>query len=77
MILLHRLSAAREPFHLNPDLVLTIEASPDTFLELTSGQRVAVADTVDEVVARIREFRTGIAAEALRRSRGRTSVRPT
>jgi flagellar protein FlbD len=70
MILLHRLSATAEPFHLNPDLVVTIESAPDTYLTLSNGTRIAVADTADEVVARIREHRTSIAAEALRRSRG-------
>ncbi|WP_205696170.1 flagellar FlbD family protein [Conexibacter sp. SYSU D00693] len=69
MILLHRLSTAREPFHLNPDLIQSLEESPDCHITLTTGASIAVAETADEVIARAREWRTGIAAEALRRSR--------
>jgi len=71
VILLHRLSSTREPFHLNPDLIQTIEEAPDCHLTLTTGVRVAVSENVDEVLARVREHRLGLASEALRRSRGR------
>ena len=32
MITLHRLGHAAERFHLNPDLIVTIEANPDTVI---------------------------------------------
>ena len=70
MILLHRLSIAREPFHLNPDLIQAIEQVPDCHLTLTTGVTVAVSESVDEVLARVREHRLGLASEALRRSAG-------
>ena len=65
MIRLHKLSHDREPFHLNSDLIATIEAHPDTMLHLTTGVRLAVAETVDEVVAKARDWRVQIAAGAL------------
>jgi len=66
MIRLHKLSHDREPFHLNPDLIASVEAHPDTMLHLTTGVRLAVAETVDEVVAKVRDWRVQIAAGALR-----------
>ena len=57
MIELHRLSARREPFWLNPDLIATIEANPDTVIALTTGAKVVVCDDVDDVVERIRSWR--------------------
>lgn len=69
MIELHRLSHEREPFHLNPDLIERIDASPDCHVTLTTGTRVAVCETVDEVVTRIRAWRVDVLAEGLRLAR--------
>jgi flagellar protein FlbD len=66
MIRLHHLSRDREPFHLNPDLIATIEANPDTMLSLTTGAKLAVDESVDVVVAKVRDWRTQIAVNALR-----------
>ena len=51
MIELHKLSTTREPFQLNVDLIERIDASPDCHVTLTTGQRIAVTESVDEVVA--------------------------
>ncbi|HEU4976391.1 MAG TPA: flagellar FlbD family protein [Baekduia sp.] len=69
MIELHRLSHDREPFHLNPDLIERIDASPDCHVSLTTGTHIAVCESVDEVVARIRAWRVDLLAEGLRRAR--------
>ncbi len=50
MIKLTRLDG--EAFILNADLIRYIESRPDTFVTLTSGERLVVAETMDEVVAR-------------------------
>lgn len=50
MIKLTRLDG--EPFVLNAELIRYIEARPDTFITLTTGERVVVAETMDEVMAR-------------------------
>ncbi len=41
-----------EAFILNADLIQFVEARPDTFITLTTGERVVVAESVDEVLRR-------------------------
>ena len=50
MIKLTRLGG--EPFILNADLIRYIEARPDTFVTLVSGERVVVTESMDEVLRR-------------------------
>jgi flagellar protein FlbD len=50
MITLTRLGG--EQFILNADLIQYIESLPDTFVTLTTGQRVVVAESMNEVVRR-------------------------
>ena len=50
MIKLTRLDG--ELFILNADLIRYVEARPDTFITLTTGERVVVAETMDEVLLR-------------------------
>lgn len=54
MIKLTRLGG--EPFVLNADLIRYVETRPDTFVTLTTGERVVVAETMDEVVERTIEY---------------------
>ncbi|HET6549504.1 MAG TPA: flagellar FlbD family protein [Solirubrobacter sp.] len=65
MIRLHRLSARAEVFYLNPDLIVSIDSTPDTVLTLTTHQKVLVADTPEDVVAAIHAWRTSILAAAM------------
>jgi flagellar protein FlbD len=69
MIELHKLSTAREPFHLNCDLIERVDASPDCHVTLTSGQRIGVCESVDEVVEKIRRWRVDVLSQALRLAR--------
>ena len=64
MIQLHRLGAGPAPFILNPDLIVTVEANPDTTIALTTGTRVVVSESVEAVVAAVRNWRAGILAGA-------------
>ncbi|HUG67084.1 MAG TPA: flagellar FlbD family protein [Pirellulaceae bacterium] len=48
MIKLSRLDGER--FILNADLIRYVESRPDTFITLTSGERLVVAETMDEVL---------------------------
>lgn len=50
MIKLTRLGG--EPFVLNAELICYIEARPDTFITLTTGERVVVTESMDEVLRR-------------------------
>lgn len=69
MIVLHRLGHTTEPFHLNPDLILTIEANPDTVVTLATGSKVVVAEPPERVATLISEYRVEILGGALRRRR--------
>ena len=62
MIQLHRLGRDRSPFHLNPDLIVTVEANPDTVVHLTTGVNLVVAESPDEVVAEVRAWRRSCAS---------------
>ena len=73
MIRLHRLGHAEEDFHLNPDLIASIEATPDTVVTLTTHTKLIVTERPDEVVAAIRAWRASIIQTALPRGNRRRS----
>ena len=50
MIRLTRLGG--EAFILNAELIRYVEARPDTFITLTTGERLVVAELMDEVLRR-------------------------
>jgi flagellar protein FlbD len=65
MITLHRLGHTPEPFALNPDLIVTVEAAHDTYITLSTGLRLPVTETMEEVVHAIRDWRVLVLARAL------------
>lgn len=65
MIKLHRLGHNPEPFALNPDLIVTVEAAHDTHITLSTGLRLAVTESLDEVVEAIRDYRVLVLQRAL------------
>lgn len=58
MIALRRLN--NQPIMVNPDLIESLEATPDTVVTLTSGNKLIVRDTMDEIRDRIVEFKRRI-----------------
>jgi uncharacterized protein YlzI (FlbEa/FlbD family) len=60
MIQLHRLGRTLVPFHLNPDLIVTVEANPDTVVHLATGANLIVSETPEEVAAEVRAWRRSI-----------------
>jgi flagellar protein FlbD len=68
MIELHRLGQ-NESFHLNPDLIVTVEAHPDTVIALATGTRVVVTESPDEVSGLVRDWRVSITNAAWRERR--------
>ena len=54
MIRLTRLN--QHPFVLNAELIRTVEETPDTTITLTTGERMIVAESMDEVVTRATEY---------------------
>jgi flagellar protein FlbD len=55
MIRLTRLNHAA--LVVNCDLIEHIDMSPDTVLSMTTGQRITVLETADEVIGQVIEFR--------------------
>jgi len=62
VIMLTRLNGPA--FALNPDLIERAEATPDTVITLVDGAKYVVAESLVEVVDRIRESRALALAEA-------------
>lgn len=58
MIKLTRLNHA--PLVLNCDLIEHMEVTPDTVITLTTGQKLMVLESAEEVIARVIEFRRSI-----------------
>jgi flagellar protein FlbD len=54
MIRLTRLGG--EPFLLNAELIKFVESRPDTYVTLVDGERVIVAESLEEVLRRAVEY---------------------
>ncbi|AJQ27324.1 MULTISPECIES: flagellar FlbD family protein [Pelosinus] len=59
MIKVARLKS-QEEFVLNAELIETIEETPDTVITLTSGRKLIVEETMDEVVRKVMDYRRAI-----------------
>jgi flagellar protein FlbD len=55
MVLVTRLNG--KEFYVNSDLIEYLEATPDTVITLTTGKKLVVSDTIEEIVDRIVAFR--------------------
>jgi flagellar protein FlbD len=60
MIQLTRLN--NQPLTVNSDLIKFVEQSPDTLITLTTGEKIVVRESVEQVLARIVEFRRSVLA---------------
>ena len=60
--MVHRLKG--DPFYLNTDLIESMEATPDTVITLIDSRRLVVADTPEEIVDRIRVYRSSLLVSA-------------
>jgi flagellar protein FlbD len=58
MILLTRLN--KERIYLNPDLIKTIEETPDTIISLVNNDHYLVREKAEEVVEKILVFRAAL-----------------
>ena len=72
MITLNRLGHSDEPFMLNPDMIVTVESTPDTVIALATGTKVVVAESPEDVAAAVHAYRAEVLSDALRR---RSSLR--
>lgn len=60
MITLHRLNG--DEMTLNAELILTVEATPDTHILMMDRRRMLVTESVDEVIAAVFEYRRRVAS---------------
>ncbi len=58
MIAVSRLNGKQ--FYVNPHLIEFIEETPDTVVTLTTGKKMVVGESAQEVVQRIIRYRTDI-----------------
>jgi len=58
MIRLTRIN--KVPLVLNSDLIEHVEVTPDTVIALTTGQKLVVLESADEVIRKVIEFRRAI-----------------
>lgn len=62
MIVLTRLNGPS--FALNPDLIERVEANPDTVVVLIGGAKYPIAESVEELLERVRDYRGRVIASA-------------
>lgn len=60
MIALTRLKG--QAVALNPDLIVTVDTTPDTVVHLSNGDSIVVLESIDEIVKRVTEFRRSLVA---------------
>ena len=74
MILVHRLRG--DAVWLNPDLIESVESTPDTVVTLVDGRRAVISDPVDDVIERILTFRASVlvTADGLRHEPARQAL---
>jgi uncharacterized protein YlzI (FlbEa/FlbD family) len=67
VIALHRLGHPDEDYFLNPDLIVSIEATPDSVVTLTTGIKLLVSECPEEIVTAIARWRADVLEAALPR----------
>jgi len=50
-------------FFLNPDMILSLEATPDTVVTLTNGEKLVVRDSPEAIIDRFVAFKRRIVSE--------------
>ncbi len=43
--------------YVNPDLIETLECTPDTVITLTTGHKIIALESIDELIERIVQYR--------------------
>jgi flagellar protein FlbD len=66
MIELHRLQ--NQKIIVNADLIEFLESTPDTIISTTTGKKIIVKESVDEVIQKIIAYKREVASPRKRRS---------
>jgi len=77
MIVLHRLAHEAQPFHLNPDLIVTVEACPDTVVTLATGPRILVCEDPVTIARAVLRWKADVRRASLHALRAEDLGRPT
>ena len=64
MIRLRKLNGSN--FVLNCELIETLEHTPDTIITTVSGKKLVVADTVEEIVEKVLQYKRNIYISSFR-----------
>ncbi|QIM23143.1 flagellar FlbD family protein [Phycicoccus sp. HDW14] len=75
MIILTRRNGTR--FGLNPDLIERVDETPDTVVLLVTGSRYVVQESLDDVVALMRDARASVLTAAEESGTGQPGSRPS
>jgi flagellar protein FlbD len=70
MIVLHRITHPEHEIRLNPSMIQSVEATPDTVISLDNHTKFVVIETPHEVTALMRSWKASVLAEALREAGG-------
>ncbi len=62
------------PVVLNCDLIEQIETTPDTVISMTTGQKIMVLESTEEIIERVRRFRHSIVTDVPARSAARRII---
>lgn len=64
MIKVRRIGSGGTVLAINGELIQTVEATPDTVISLTTGDRYVVQESLDEVIALVIGYRGRVLATA-------------
>jgi len=62
VVILTRLNG--NAFALNPDLIERAESTPDTVVTLVDGTKYVVRESVEDLIAAVRDYRSSVVAAA-------------
>ncbi|SMC65908.1 flagellar FlbD family protein [Sporomusa malonica] len=60
MIRVTKLKSQDRDFIVNAELIETIEETPDTVITLTSGKKLIVEESMDEIVRKVMDYRRAL-----------------
>ena len=60
MIKVTKLKSQDCDFVINAELIETMEETPDTVITLTSGKKIIVAESMDEIVRKVMDYRRAL-----------------
>ncbi|MGM0507864.1 MAG: flagellar FlbD family protein [Fusobacteriota bacterium] len=60
MIIVHRIGKSNEEIVINAELIETLEEKPDTIIKLTTGKKILVTESKEEIVDLVVKYKRSI-----------------